>query len=292
MRNAILLVASACTLSATDPIVDGPRLGFVVSKDGVRAVLGLVGSSRFSPPLSNDLQRAVALPGSDTLVGIDASGKVALANVADGSTKILGIENVTALHASPGGAAFAARSGDRLHVFSREGESLAEYTLPGEPLRIAVSDTHNGVAVAVANADAEALYMMASMGVSRAFQAARIVAVAFVAGSSDLVFADNEGGIYRLKANLEVQRIGVIPGVKALAGDVGRAFAVARGKVHALPFDGEDATSIDCACEASLVQPLGASKFLLVPSGDGPAWVLDASKPELRVAFIPEASNE
>jgi hypothetical protein len=177
-------------------------------------------------------------------------------------------------------------------VISKAGESLAEYALPGEPLGIAVSDTNSAVAVTVANEGAEALYVMGATGVSRAFQADRIVAVAFIAGSSDLLFADLEGAIYRLKLNLEVERIGAVAGVKALAGEFGRAFAIAGAKVHAMSLDGGEGTSIDCACEASLAQPLGASKFLLVPSGNGPAWVLDTTQPQLRVAFIPEASNE
>ena len=292
MRKTILLGALACTLSAADPTVDGPRLGFVASKDGMRAVLGLVGSSRFSAPVALDLQRAVALPDSDTLVGVDASGKLALVNAADGAMKSLPLENVTSLHASPGGAAFAARSGDRLHLLSKDGASLAEYALPGEPLRIAVSDTNSAVAVTVANEGAEALYVLGATAVSRAFQAERIVAPAFIAGSADLVFADAEGAIYRLKADLDVQRIATVPGVKALAGDSGRIFAIAGSKIHELPLDGSEAAAVDCSCDASLASPLGGSRFLLVPSGNGPAWVLDASQRQLRVAFIPEASNE
>jgi hypothetical protein len=292
VKKTILLSAVACTLSAADPAIHGPRLGFVASKDGVRAVLGLVGSSRFSAPLPHDLHRPVALPNSDTLVGVDGSGKLALVDIADGTTKILAIENVTALYASPGGSAFAARSGDRLHVFSKDGASLADYALPGEPLRIAVADSNAAVAVTVATEGVEALYVIGATSASRAFQADRIAAVAFIAGSSDLLFADAEGMIYRLRSNLEMQRLGVVPGVKALAGDRVRALAIAGAKIDALPFDGAGATSIDCPCEATLAQPLGASKFLLVPPGNGPAWVLDASMPELRVAFIPQASNE
>jgi hypothetical protein len=95
VKKTILLSAVACTLSAADPAIHGPRLGFVASKDGVRAVLGLVGSSRFSAPLPHDLHRPVALPNSDTLVGVDGSGELALVDIADGTTKILAIENVT-----------------------------------------------------------------------------------------------------------------------------------------------------------------------------------------------------
>jgi hypothetical protein len=70
--------------------------------------------------------------------------------------------------------------------------------------------------------------------------------VAFIAGSSDLLFADAEGMIYRLRSNLEMQRLGVVPGVKALAGDRVRALAIAGAKIDALPFDGAEAISIDC----------------------------------------------
>jgi hypothetical protein len=127
MRRTILLAAVAFTLSAVERrsmahVWDSSLRRRPSSRSSrTRRLLAVI------EPVAPDVHRGVALPDCDTLVGVEGAGKRALVNVANGTTETLPIENVTARHASPGGAAFAARSGDRLHVVSK---NLASRPVP------------------------------------------------------------------------------------------------------------------------------------------------------------------
>jgi hypothetical protein len=293
VRKFLLLASIASLLTAADSSVDGPILGYVNSASGVRSVLGLVGSARLSTPVTGELLGAVILPGSASAIAKNPSGALVRVGLKDGSIASLGVENVTDFAISPAGTTVLARSGDRLHVVSARGDAKKDYTLPGDPTAMAVSDEGTAMALVVRETDGDALYVVNADGARRVFRADGIVALAFMPESRDAVFADNRGTIYRLKSDLQFLEVGVVEGVKALGATAdGRVLAVAGKSISALPLDGSLALTVECSCDAVLARSLGESKFLLTSPDDGPMWMVDASARELRVAFIPEAVNE
>ena len=171
---------------------------------------------------------------------------------------------------------------------------LADYALPGTPVRVSVSDRGSTAAVTVAEPDGEALFLISEQGVRRLLHAVRLPAMAFLPGSADFVIADDTGAIYRIGGDLQLIQITTAPGAKALAGtaDGSRLLVVTEHRIDSIRFDTGDTRSIGCSCTAVAATPLKDSTFLLTNPNDGPMWVVDASQTELRVAFIPEVVNE
>jgi hypothetical protein len=293
MRKIFCLASTACIVAlAADSTVEGPTLGFVNSAAGVRSVLGIVGSSRLSGPLTGELQGAVILPGTSYAIAKNPLGALVRLNVNDGSVSSLGVENVAAFVGSPSGQFVLARTPGKLNILSRDGEAKAEYAYSPEPRLLAVSDEGATGALSVVEPDGETIYVVNAQGARRVFHAAAIAALAFVPGTRDAIFADNEGAVYRLKSDLQFTQIGSVPGVKALAGLTnGDVIAVGGRTVTAVRADGSPGATVECSCEASIARPLGQSRFVIT-DGDGPIWFVDASTGDLRVAFVPEAVNE
>ena len=289
----LYIAGSACHLLA-DTSVEGPRLGYVATKAGMRSVIGIVGASRLSDPIASDLISFVALPGSDVAVGVKPTGELTRLNLRDGSVSNLGVPGVTVVVASPSGEVVLAIAGDRSYSFSKQGVRIAEHSLPGAPLLIAVSDGGSTAAMTVTEADGEAVYLINDQGARRVLHAARFPAIAFLPKSGDFVVADDAGAIHRIGSDLQLTRLTTIHGVKALAGtpDGTRLLLVTGKTVVSLRFATQETTSVDCLCSGAIAMPLGGSTFLISNSADEPMWVVDASSEELRLAFIPEAANE
>jgi hypothetical protein len=288
--TAGLCIAAACHLQA-ETTVEGPRLGYVATKTGLRSVVGIVGASRLGDPVARDLAPFVALPGSDIAVGVKPTGELTRVGLKDGSESDLGLAGVSSVVASPSGEVVVAISGEQAYWFAKSGDRLADHALPGAPRLIAVADRGSAAAITVAEAEGEAVYLISDQGARRVLHAARIPAIAFLPNSGDFVFADDTGAIYRLGIDLSLTQLTALSGVKALAGtaDGTRLLLVTEHAVVSLRFATQDTTSAECSCTAAIARPLGGSTFLITDRDDAPMWVVDASGEELRLAFIPEA---
>jgi len=293
MRTALLAASMACVLHA-DSVVQGPTLGHMVSAAGVRTVLGLPGSSQLTAPVAGRLRKTITLPGHDLAFGVDENGRVVRVNLKNGEEETLAITNVSGLIASPEGDAFLALSEGKAEAFSASGVRVADYALPGQPRLIAVADSGKSVAVVMADADGEALFLLTELGQRRVLAAAAIPALAYLSRSNAVVVAEATGLIYKLDGDLQLTRIATVPGVKALAAtsDGSRLIAVAGRSVHSVRFDSGAVASVECSCDGTEARPLGRSNFLLTGPDDGPIWMVNAATEPLTLAFIPEAVNE
>jgi hypothetical protein len=289
MRTILLTAGLACSLYA-DSKIEGPKLGYVSSPGGIRTVLGIVGASRLSAPLT--AMSGAVLPGQDVAFGMDSQGRLIRINLLEGSSGEVGVSNVTRVVASVSGDAVAALTETRLVTLAKDGSQIADFSLPAAPQLLAIADTGTTAAVTVREGDEQALYVLSRESSRRVFAASKIPAVGFLPGTSDLVLADEAGAIYRLNADLQLARLGEVTGAGALAITRDRVIVISGHTLRSIPLAGGEATSIDCSCTPSMAQSLGESRFLLTPGDEGPMWVLDASGTDLRVAFIPEAVNE
>ena len=289
MKKTLLMVGLAGALYA-DSKIEGPKLGYVSTSGGIRTVLGIVGASRLGAPIPQT--NAVVLPGQDVAFRTDADGGVHRIDLLDGSSAAVDIANVTRIVASPTGETVAAVTDGRIVVVAKGGGHLADLELPGSSRLVAVADTGSTAAVTVADGEGEALYISNRESTRRVFTASKIVAIAFIPKTSDVVFADGAGALYRMNADLQLARLGEVTGLSALAVTSDRLIGISGRLIRSIPLAGGEMASVECSCTASMAQPLGESRFLLTPGDDGPMWVLDASGAELRVAFIPEVVNE
>lgn len=296
MRISIVAVVLACIANnlQADTAIEGPRLGYVRTKSGLRGVMGIIGASRFGDAVAGDLSEPLVLPGSNIAIGINAEGELTRLNLLDGATVNLGLSDIKRIVTSPLGSVVLAVSGDRAYWFSKSGDKLADEALPGNPLSIAVSDNGAFAAITTAETDGETLYRIGQHGSLRLLHAARIPAIAFLPGTGDFMVANDVGTIYRFSNDLQFAQVASVPDVKALAGlpDASRFLAITERAVHSLRFDGGESTSLDCSCLGAVANPLGNATFLVGASDSGPMWVVDASTEALRLAFIPEPVNE
>jgi hypothetical protein len=288
MRKALLIAVLACVLRA-DSDVQGPRAGYIASSTGVRMIIGLVGAARLSEPAAQDLKDAVVLQGSGMAFGISASSELMRVNLLDGASSPAGIKDVTGISSSPSGEVALALAGGSAHLIDKTGARLTSYTLPAVPVRVAVADRGSTIALVT---DGGALFVVNETGAREVYRSANLPALAFLPNSTDLVIADEAGGLYRINADLQRTKLATVPGTIALAAQPSRLLAVTEHAISSVTFGTGESTSIDCSCTASFARPLGGSNFLLTSPDNGPIWVLDASSDQLRVAFIPEAVNE
>ena len=300
MRRALLSFTCFCMAAAVcsgqaDTSIEGPSLGYVRTKEGVRGILGIVGASRLGDPVAGDLQTSVVLPGSRIAVGVNGAGELTRINLLDGSTANLQVAGVTKVVSSPAGATFAAIVGNRAYSFARTGAPIGERELPGAPLLTAVADNGSAAAVTIAEPNGEALFLIDEQGSRRLLQAGRFAALAFLPGSGSFIAADDTGAIYRIGAgDLQLTRVAVVEGASALAAtdDGSRLLAITDRAIHAIRLDSGASASIDCSCQGMIAAPLGRSAYVLTGVDDGRMWILDASLEQLRLAFVPEAVNE
>ncbi len=296
MRTKLLaagLCVAACYLSA-DTTIDGPRPGYVMTKAGVRSVMGIVGAARLSDPVTTGLTSLIMLPGSDIAVGLNADGELERVDLKDGSKRGLDLMGVKSLAASPSGESVLAIGEEQAYLFSRSGDRLSERVLPGVPLLSAVADRGSAAAVTITEADGEALYLISDQGARRVLHAARFTAIVFLPGSSDLVVSDGDGAIYRISIDLQLTALMTQSGARALAGtpDGTRLLVVTEHAVVSFRFATQETASVECSCTGANARPLGSSTFVITNDETGPLWVVDASSEQLRLAFIPEAANE
>jgi hypothetical protein len=293
MKKILVLATLACLAyaeaSAAESNVQGPRAGYIATNTGVRMILGIVGASRLGEPTAKDLRHTVVLPGSDIAVGLSPSGELTRVNLTDGATTSLGIDNVTELASSPSGEVVVALAGDTAQLISKSGSRLTSLTLPATPIRIAVAD--EGATIAFVTA-AGSLYVVNEIGSREVFHSGDLPALAFLPNSTDLVTADELGGLYRINADLQLTKLATVSGTRALAAQPSRLLAVTEHSISAVNFGTGETTVVECSCTATSAQPLGGSNFLLTNPDDGPLWVVGAATDQLRAAFIPEAVNE
>ena len=289
MKKTLLIVSLAGALYA-DSKIEGPKLGYVSTSGGIRTVLGIIGASRLSAPIPQT--NAVVLPGQDVAFRTDADGGLLRIDLLDGSSAAVDVANVARVIASPTGETVASVTKSRIIVVAKGGSRLAELDLPGSSRLVAIADTGSTAAVTVADGEGEALYVSNRESSRRVFTASKIVAIAFIPKTSDVVFADGAGVVYRMNADLQLAQLGEVTGLSALAVTSDRVIAVSGRLIRSIPLAGGETASVECPCTASMAQPLGESRFLLTPGDDGPMWVLDALGAALRVAFIPEVVNE
>ena len=209
----MLIVGLAGALYA-DSKVEGPKLGYVSTSGGIRTVLGIVGASRLGAPIPHT--NAVVLPGRDVAFRTDADGGVHRIDLLDGSSAAVDVANVTRIVASPTGETVAALTDVRIVVVANGGH-LADLELPGSSRLVAVADTGSTAAVTVADGEGEALYISNRESTRRVFTAFKIVAIAFIPKTSDVVFADGAGALYRMNADLQLAQLGEVTGLSALA---------------------------------------------------------------------------
>lgn len=296
MRTKLLaagLCIAACYLRA-DTTIDGPRPGYVITKAGVRSVMGIVGAARLSDPVAIGLTSLVVLPGSDIAVGVDADGGLARVDLKDGSKRGLGLVGVNSLAASPSGESVLAIAGATAYLLSKSGDRVAERILPGVPLLSAVADRGSAAAVTITEADSEALYLINDRGARRVLHAARFTAIVFLPGSLDLVVSDGDGAIYRISIDLQLTALMTQPGARALAGtpDGTRLLVVTEHAVVSFRFATQETASVDCPCTGASARPIGSSTFVITNDEAVLLWVVDVSSEQLRLVFIPEAANE
>ena len=282
----------ACLLHA-DPIVQGPRLGYLASGSTVRGLIGIVGASRLTGPLVDRLAQPVVLPGTDRVVGLNTQGALVMVDLKDEATIDLGVSDVTKLAASPNGQFLVASTAGRGFVFSNTGRPVVDFALPDSPIRIAVADSGPAVAFSIAESGGEALYLVKDQSSRSLFHASRLPAFAFLPNSVDLVVADDVGVISRLDGNLQFSRLIAVPGAHSLAATTnGHLLVVADRMVRTLRLATGEENSVACNCERLSAVHLSDSNVLLTPDDSGPKWILDVSTNALRLVFIPEVVNE
>ena len=289
MKRILVLATLACLAYAEESNVQGPRAGYIATNTGVRMILGIVGASRLGGPTAKDLRHTVVLPGSDVAVGLSPSGELTRVNLTDGATTSLGIDNVTEVASSPSGEVVVALAGDTAQLISKSGSRLTLLTLPATPIRIAVADQGSTIAFVTATGS---LYVVNETGSREVFHSADLPALAFLPNSTDLVMADELGGLYRINTDLQLTKLATVSGTRALAAQPSRLLAVTENSISAVNFGTGETTVVECSCTATSAQPLGGSNFLLTDPNDGPIWVVGAATDQLRAAFIPEAVNE
>jgi DNA-binding beta-propeller fold protein YncE len=307
----LFVFSAAGVASAAD--ITGPLMGAVLDppSGGVRLILGVPGAATLGAPvpLGIDASRAALSANLDYVLAAaaDDGRMVLIRNLSGAPTPAMPLEaapSADRIVLSPDGssAALLYASRSRVNVitglpdFPTLGAELDLSGLPEAPSSIAISDGGQSVA-AVAGDNVVAFR---SDGRSNTVAIAKRAVVAFLHGSSDLVFTDSDSSSVFL-----IRDINGTAGLTFVARDPdgvsspsavqisrdNRTLIVANsgsGVVARFSLNGRDLIMTACDCPISGLEALRANAaFLLNKPGSGPLWSFDADGPNGGVRFIP-----
>ena len=310
---------SAAGQSATSPDgpIQGPVLGYTFdpSRGSLHPIRGIAGASYVAGPMSLGFAMKVAAvsPLHNCVLTVDnVSGEVKVVDVAAVPPAVIPVPGA-------GGA-------DRI-VLSPRGDSAALYErrrqtiqfvrgLPADPsaagwadlssldgviTAFAVSDDGEVGLVATSRRNGGSVYALKAGEDPRPIiSVGRVLALAFVERSRDAVIADYDKNEVFLVQQVDgsAQPIplasetdGVVrPNAIIVTADGRRALAASSDsrRVALVPLNGGPTEFVSCRCKPTMLARLnGNSMFQLTTASGQPLFVLDASRAEARILFVP-----
>ncbi|HEV3198422.1 MAG TPA: hypothetical protein VGZ73_10950 [Bryobacteraceae bacterium] len=293
--------------------ITGPVAGYVVesSGPGMRAILGVPGSFRFSDalPLPEGVTRIHLAPRQDFALVERADSRLAVLHLSGGAVDpVVAIDGAMAaadwVAFSPSGtsAILLSSSAGRLQLISglpdtpRVAMELDSATLPERPRTAAVSDDGQTLLIA----SGRAVYLVRRDGAAQLLMQGReIVSVAVFRNGTDAAVSDRGAGSVHLLRNVSsapVEQV-LAAGLKGLGRLYpswgGETIFVARPgarAVSSIDVASGEITSCDSAAGAVTLDPLrNRDTFLISARPHHPGWIYYCDGGLGRVVFVPAA---
>jgi hypothetical protein len=318
-KSAALSPVSAAEQSESSPdgVIQGPVLGYFFdpSRGSLHPIRGIPGSSYVADPmpLGFSVKIAAVSPLHNYMLAVDnVSGEVKVVDVTvvpPAAIPIPGAGRADRIVLSPRGdaAALYDRAQRTIQFVSGlpanpsvEG-SVDLSSLDGVITAIAISDDGEVGLVATSGRNSGSVYVLKTGQDPRPIvSVGRVLALAFVERSHDAVIAD-----YDKNEVLLVQQVdgsaqpvplasgndGIVHPNAIIATADGRRALVASSdsrRVAFVPLSGGPTEFVSCRCEPTTLARLnGNSMFQLTTASGQPLFVLDASRAEARILFVP-----
>ncbi len=302
----LLAGASLCQDSTASA---GPMLGLVFDRavKGVRPIWGIPGSAFYGPPLGLGFNVARAAVAQSSALVTSTDGGVFLVRINDGAVSTWPIDapaspDSMAISSNAAAAALYYRDQGAIALVTLGDQPAVTSTLPapGAISNLAISDDAKALACTETSDAGDTLVAIdAISGAPRnVAQSGHIAAAAFLPGTQDVVYADDNAGAVSLVRGLLADAVStpLLAGDPRMAGPgalqpsaSGSQVIVAGpkdGSVGILDLAGGDPVFLNCNCSpVNLARLISKSLYVLTEFQDGVLWLLDASAP--RILFVP-----
>jgi hypothetical protein len=303
VRRLVLLAACAGSIWAADAQIDLPVIGHVFDADarGVRAILGIPGSSRMTDVLAFEglaFRVAWIAPGRSYGLAAGTDGKLYRIDSVGRSATEIEADVPEQVVWSPHGTSAALRySTGHVRVF-RSFESTPKPGLQtvfnGGVAQLAVSDD-GGVLLGIGGREnGKTLIAFSEGGARELLSAPGLKDVTFFFDSRDAVVSDDaEGKIYTVRESGELAVLAQVDEASALAvaRDNSQVFVASKQWRTVTSIRISDGARIvhDCACAPGVFQRLQADIFRVSDHSDRPMWLFNGSAREAhRFTFVPQ----
>jgi hypothetical protein len=175
-------------------------------------------------------------------------------------------------------------------------------SLAGTPAALAISDDGSLAAVSAGSGDTDPLWLVKADAAPLQLPLSGIAALAFRAGSHDLLSIAAAGGVslarnpdadadYRTVYAGDAQTAGAF--AVRFSADGTRAYtASTSGRLAVIDLDAGSAAAVECGCHPDALEPLALKNvFRLTSVSTSPVMLFDASTPDARVWFVPSANT-
>ena len=313
--NPVLAGEQAAT--SPDGPIQGPVLGYTFdpSRGALHPIRGILGSSYVADPMSLGFSVRVAAvsPRHNYVLAVDnVSGEVKVVDVAVFpvvATPIPGADAADRIVLSPRGDAAALYSRGRRTIQFISGlptnpsvaGSVDLSSLDGVITAFAISDDGEVSLVATSGRSGGSVYTLKSGQDPRPIiTVSRVLALAFVERSHDAVIADHDKSevllVEQVDGNAQPVSLasgndGIVrPNAIVATADGERALVASSDsrRVAFVPLGGGPTEFVSCRCKPTTLTRLnGNSIFQLTSESGQPLFVLDASRAEARILFVP-----
>lgn len=307
------LIISGAAFCQDSPPSAGPMLGLVFDRaaKGVRPIWGIPGSAFYGPPLALGFDVARAAVAQNNALAVSTDGSVFFARMNDGAVSARPIDAPP----SPDSVAISSNAASAA-LYYRDHGSIALLTLGDQPVvtstfpapgalsGLAISDDGKALAcIETSDAGSTLVAIDAASGAPRNIaQAGHIAAAAFLPGTQDVVYADDNAGAVSLVRALLADAVSTpllagderMPAPGAIQPSSSGAQVIVAGpkdgSVGILDLAGGDPVFMNCNCTpGNLARLLSKSLYVLTEFQDGVIWLLDSSTP--RVLFVPPETD-
>ena len=311
------VAAAGQSASSPDGVIQGPVLGYTFdpSRGSLHPIRGIPGASYVADPmpLGFSVKVAAVSPLHNYVLAVDnVSGEVKVLDVTlvpPAAIPVPGAGGADRIALSPRGdaAALCDRAQRTIQFVSGlpanpsvEG-SVDLSSLDGVITAFAISDDGEVGLVATSHRNGGSVHVLKDGQDPRAIvSVGRVLALAFVERSHDAVIADYDKNEVLLvqQADGSAQPVplasendGVVRPNAIVAMADGRRALVASsdsGRVAFVPLSGGPTEFVSCSCKPTTLARLnGNSMFQLTAASGQPLFVLDASRAEARILFVP-----
>lgn len=301
-KHLIAVTMTSVALTAAEPEVGGPSLGFLYDADArtVRSINGIPGSAlagnvRTFEAAGVELLSAAA-PRREYALAL-AAGKVVRLDLRTGrALELPSIEPHRPVW-SPSGSALVTRTTDGKALVTKRVDTEAAvlaYTVStaSDDEVLAVSDDSDRMLLRRAGGE---LYVATASG-ETAPVLLSVSFAAFMHESNDAAAVTPSGAIYLLRGATEPSALAELPGANAVAFSADNSRVVVASEslrsIASVKVSDGTVTRSECPCSPKFLRALHSpSLFQVTAGGDSPVWLFRADSTETPFSFVPQVSR-